>query len=110
MRRPARRDVILSMTTKRAGTNRPHSAHLVSFSGKVQNDGLGNKKRDKQHNINRQRKLWRDNWLTNRIFKSCGDLLNRCCESWETHSSTLAHSCPSECVMRPLGSVQWEQA
>jgi hypothetical protein len=32
------------------------------------------------------RNVWqfmRDHWLSNRVFKSCGDLVDHCCEAWK---------------------------
>lgn len=37
--------------------------------------------------LNAQEKIWqfmRDNWLSNRIFKSFNDIVDHCCYSWNT--------------------------
>ena len=39
----------------------------------------------------------RDNWLSNRIFKSYDDIVDHCCDAWNTSSISHGASCPSEC-------------
>jgi hypothetical protein len=56
--------------------------------------------------LNPQENVWRfmrDNWLSNRVFKSCDDILDQCCYAWNT------------LIDRPwrimsLGSRQWAHA
>ena len=36
--------------------------------------------------LNPQENVWqfmRDNWLSNRVFKSCEDILDHCCHAWK---------------------------
>ena len=38
----------------------------------------------------------RDNWLSNRIFKSFDDIVDHCCEAWnKLENQTFGKSCPS---------------
>ena len=49
----------------------------------------------------------RDNWLSNRIFKSYEDIVALCCQAWPTTSSTNhGRSCPSACANGRMGSDQ----
>ena len=40
----------------------------------------------------------RDNWLSNRIFKSYDDLVDHCCEAWNKLVDRLGASCLSDCA------------
>jgi hypothetical protein len=48
----------------------------------------------------------RDNWLSNRIFRSYDDILDHCCEAWNKLVDQPCASCPSDCASRPTGSIQ----
>jgi transposase len=53
--------------------------------------------------LNPQENVWqfmRDNWLSNRVYKSYEDILNHCCYAW----NTLIHR--SRRIMS-LGRRQW---
>jgi len=59
--------------------------------------------------LNPQENVWqfmRDNWLSNRVFKSYDDIVDHCCDAWNKLSSSLGASCPSECVAALIGSNQ----
>ena len=49
----------------------------------------------------------RDNWLSNRIFKSYDDLVDHCCAAWNKLISPGA-SCPSDCANGRTGSNHWD--
>jgi hypothetical protein len=49
----------------------------------------------------------RDNWLSNRIFKSYVDLVDHCCAAWNKLVDQPS-SCPSDCANGPTGSDQWD--
>jgi len=48
----------------------------------------------------------RDNWLSNRIFKSYEDIVQECCQAWNNSSTSLGASCPSACDNGRSGSDQ----
>jgi transposase len=48
----------------------------------------------------------RDNWLSNRVFKSYDDLVDHCCQAWTTWSISPGASCPSDCANGLTGSDQ----
>ena len=50
----------------------------------------------------------RDNWLSNRVFRSYDDLVDHCCVAWNSSSISPGGSCPSGCANRPTGSDQWD--
>jgi len=58
--------------------------------------------------LNPTENVWqflRENWLSNRIFKSYDDILDHCCDAWNS-SISLGASCPSSCAIGPIGSDQ----
>ena len=46
----------------------------------------------------------RDNWLSNRVFRSYEDILEHCCDAWADLSIGLGPSCPSVCASGHMGS------
>ena len=62
--------------------------------------------------LNPVENLWqymRDNWLSNRIFKSYEDILDHCCYAWnKLIDKCLGKSCPSASAIGLCGSNQWE--
>ena len=50
--------------------------------------------------------LLRDNWLSNRIFKSYNDILDHCCHDGTNSSICPGKSCPSVCATGRIGSSQ----
>ena len=48
----------------------------------------------------------RDNWLSNRIFKSYEDIVALCCQAGTTSSTNHGRSCPSACANGRMGSDQ----
>src|SRR5262249_38699825 len=50
----------------------------------------------------------RDNWLSNRIFKSYDDLVTIVVRHGTSSSISLGASCPSDCANGPTGSDQWD--
>src|SRR5437660_12826536 len=50
----------------------------------------------------------RDNWLSNRIFKSYDDLVDLVVRHGTSSSTKLGASCPSDCANGPTGSDQWD--
>jgi len=64
--------------------------------------------------LNPTENVWqflRENWLSNRIFKSYDDILDHCCDAWNS-SISLGASCPSSCAIGPsvLISAGWYYA
>jgi hypothetical protein len=52
-------------------------------------------------------KLWqfmRQNWLSNRVFKSYGDIGDHCCDAWRKLEVSHGASCPSVTANRPMSS------
>ena len=49
----------------------------------------------------------RDNWLSNRVFKSYDDLVDHCCAAWNKLVA-LAHHVPSDYANGRTGSDQWD--
>ena len=45
----------------------------------------------------------RDNWLSNRIFKSYDDIVDHCCDAWNKLIDHPGASCPSGCEIGPIG-------
>jgi hypothetical protein len=48
--------------------------------------------------LNGQENIWqfmRQNWLSNRIFKSFDDIVDHCCYAWNTLTISRGKSCPS---------------
>jgi hypothetical protein len=61
--------------------------------------------------LNPQENVWqfmRDNWLSNRVFKSYDDLVDHCCDAWNNSLTSHAALCPSVCAIGHTGSDQWE--
>ena len=52
----------------------------------------------------------RDNWLSNRVFKSYDDLIDRCCEAWNELTDQPWRIMLSDCDGRPTGSDRRERA
>ena len=49
----------------------------------------------------------RDNWLSNRVFKSFDDIVDHCCDAWnKLIEPAMARSCPSACAIGPIGHDQ----
>ena len=49
----------------------------------------------------------RDNWLSNRVFKSYDDIVDHCCYAWNTLVDwPLEKSCPSDYACGHMGSDQ----
>src|SRR5882757_2199806 len=46
----------------------------------------------------------RDNWLSNRVFKSYDDLVDHCCVAWNKLVNEPWRSCPSDCANGRTGS------
>src|SRR6267154_5162358 len=49
----------------------------------------------------------RDNWLSNRVFKSYDDLVYHCCVRGTSSSISPGGSCPSNYANGRMGSDQW---
>ena len=65
----------------------------------------------KSPELNPVENIWqfmRDNWLSNRVFKSYDDILDHCCFAWNKLIDSLGRSCPSDCANGRTGSDQWE--
>jgi len=66
----------------------------------------------KSPELNPVENVWqfmRDNWLSNRVFKSYDDLVDHCCERLGTSSSiSRGGSCPSDYANGRTGSDQWD--
>ena len=59
--------------------------------------------------LNPQENIWqfmRENWLSNRIFKSLNDISITAATPGTSSSISLGGSCPSECANGPTGSNQ----
>jgi transposase len=70
--------------------------------------------------LNPVENIWqfmRDNWLSNRVFKSYDDIVNLSCEAWNKlidqpwkimsiGSTSPGKSCQSDCAIGPMGSDQ----
>jgi len=55
--------------------------------------------------LNPVENIWqyiRDNWLSNRVFKSYQDILDHCCQAWKTSSTSHGPSCPSDSENGPI--------
>ena len=76
-------------------------------SGRLAYDRVG---RARQHHHNAlaaqmpgtqpDRNVWqfiRDNWLSNRVFKSYDDIIDHCCDAWNKPSTNHGALCPSDC-------------
>ena len=50
----------------------------------------------------------RDNWLSNRVFKSYDDIVDHCCAPGTSSSISPGASCPSACANGRIGSDQWD--
>src|SRR4051812_3511066 len=50
----------------------------------------------------------RDNWLSNRVFKSYDDLVDHCVWRGTNSSISPGESCPSDCANGRTGSDQWD--
>jgi hypothetical protein len=48
----------------------------------------------------------RENWLSNRIFKSSDDIVAHCCDAWRKLESQLGASCPSAAESGQMGFDQ----
>ncbi len=48
----------------------------------------------------------RDNWLSNRVFKSYDDIVALCCDAWTISSTARGKSCPSDCANGRMGADQ----
>jgi transposase len=46
----------------------------------------------------------RDNWLSNRIFRSYDELVDHCCAAWNKLVDQPGASCPSDCANGRTGS------
>ena len=65
----------------------------------------------KSPELNPVENIWqfmRDNWLSNRVFKSYDDLVDHCCEAWNKLVASLGGSCPLVCANGRTGSDQRE--
>ena len=59
--------------------------------------------------LNPTENVWqfiRDNWLSNRVFKSYDDIVDHCCEAWKNLSNNRGASCPSDCEIGRMGFDQ----
>ena len=59
--------------------------------------------------VNLVENVWqfmRDNWLSNRVFKSYDDILDHCCFAWNHLTTNRGASCPSGCELGRIGSNQ----
>ena len=57
--------------------------------------------------LNPQENIWqfiRDNWLSNRIFKSYDDIVDHCCRAWNNLIDQPWRTCPSACAIGPTSS------
>jgi hypothetical protein len=50
----------------------------------------------------------RDNWLSNRIFKSYDDLVDHCCAAWNKLVDQPWRIMSIGCANGPTGSDQWD--
>ncbi len=56
--------------------------------------------------LNPQENIWqflRDNWLSNRIFKSFDDIVDHCCDAWNKLINSPGGSCRSAFGIGPIG-------
>src|SRR6266705_3224412 len=63
----------------------------------------------KSPELNPTENIWqfmRDNWLSNRIFRSYEDILDHCCHAWNKLVDQLGPSCPSACATGRIGPDQ----
>jgi hypothetical protein len=63
--------------------------------------------------LNPMENVWqfmRNNWLSNRVFKSYDDLIDRCCEAWNELTDQPWRIMLSDCDGRPTGSDRRERA
>ncbi len=64
--------------------------------------------------LNPVENIWqflRDNWLSNRVFKTYDDLVDHCCEAWNKLVSSSINpggSCPSDYDNGRIGLNQWD--
>jgi len=61
----------------------------------------------KSPELNPVENIWqfmRDNWLSNRIFKSYDDLVDHCCDAWNKLVDSPGGLCPSDCAIGRTGS------
>ena len=59
--------------------------------------------------LNPVENIWqfmRDNWLSNRVFKSYDDIVDHCCDAWNKLIDQPWRSCPSGCATGRMGSDQ----
>ena len=59
--------------------------------------------------LNPVENIWqfmRDNWLSNRIYKSYDDIVDHCCFAWNSLVISPGASCPSDCDNGPMGRDQ----
>ena len=61
--------------------------------------------------LNPVENIWqfmRQNWLSNRVFKSYDDIVDHCCDAWNTLvDQPWKIICPSACAIGRTGSDQW---
>ncbi|RWY68528.1 hypothetical protein EHI46_24205 [Rhizobium leguminosarum] len=63
----------------------------------------------KSPELNPVKNLWhciRENWLSNRVFRSYDDIVGHCCEPGESLKASLGASCPSDAENGPMGFYQ----
>jgi hypothetical protein len=61
--------------------------------------------------LNGQENIWqfmRQNWLSNRIFKSFDDIVDHCCHAWNTLIDQSWKSCPSRATIGQPQVTQFE--
>jgi hypothetical protein len=61
--------------------------------------------------LNGQQNIWqfmRQNWLSNRIFKSFDDIVDHCCYAWNTLIDQAGRSCPLHLTSSCLTLAKWE--
>jgi putative transposase len=61
--------------------------------------------------LNGQQNIWvfmRQNWLSNRVFKSFDDIVDHCCYAWNSLTSSPGKSCPSHDVNGQPWVIQCE--
>ena len=59
--------------------------------------------------LNPTENIWefmRDNWLSNRVFKSYDDIVDHCCEHGTSSPISPGESCPSVCTIGRMGADQ----
>ena len=65
----------------------------------------------KSPELNPVENIWqfmRDNWLSNRVFKSYDDIVDHCCEAWNKLVDQPWRIMSIGCANGRMGSNQWE--